>query len=184
MGEIFVTSDLHLNHVNILKYEPKSRPFQSVAEMNSKIIKNYNDMVKEGDTVFILGDFILGDTSETEKIISQFKTGSIKLVPGNHDTDKKLEICAKNGIEILPQLIDFKRGKRGFVFCHYPMQTWRHEARGAIHCFGHVHNLEKSHRVSAIKYPYNAIHIGIDEHDLKPWTLDEIIENCNSRKEI
>ena len=53
---IWFTSDLHFNHLNILKYEPKSRPFENVAEMNEALIKNWNDRVKPEDTVFVLGD--------------------------------------------------------------------------------------------------------------------------------
>ena len=35
----FYTSDLHLCHENILKFEPESRPFNTVDEMNEVLIK-------------------------------------------------------------------------------------------------------------------------------------------------
>ena len=43
---IYLTSDLHFNHANILKYEPESRPFSSIEEMNEVIIQNWNEVVK------------------------------------------------------------------------------------------------------------------------------------------
>ena len=35
----FYTSDLHLDHSNILKFEPESRPFKTIDEMNEVLIK-------------------------------------------------------------------------------------------------------------------------------------------------
>ena len=56
---IWVTSDTHFNHANIIKY--CNRPFSSVEEMNETIIANWNKVVSQGDTVYHLGDFALGD---------------------------------------------------------------------------------------------------------------------------
>ena len=55
MVNTFFTSDTHFGHANIIKY--CNRPFSSLEEMNSTIIRNWNEMVKPEDTVFFLGDF-------------------------------------------------------------------------------------------------------------------------------
>ena len=61
MGKIFVTSDCHFNHVNIIKYESETRGmFADPAEMNEKIISNWNSVVSPEDTVYVLGDFAMG----------------------------------------------------------------------------------------------------------------------------
>ena len=52
---VFVTSDLHFGHKNIIKYE--NRPFKDVEEMDQKLIENWNNKVGKDDTVYILGDF-------------------------------------------------------------------------------------------------------------------------------
>ena len=52
----FYISDLHIGHENILRFE--NRPFADINEMNNKIIENWNSRVCNGDTVYILGDFI------------------------------------------------------------------------------------------------------------------------------
>lgn len=53
---VFFTSDLHIGHENVLRFD--SRPFQSVEEMDSEIIRRWNDKVKPGDLVYVLGDMI------------------------------------------------------------------------------------------------------------------------------
>lgn len=51
---IYFTSDLHLGHENAIRF--MDRPFQNTEEMNHTLISNYNALVRETDTVYILGD--------------------------------------------------------------------------------------------------------------------------------
>jgi calcineurin-like phosphoesterase family protein len=48
------SSDFHFFHKNILIYE--NRPFESIIQMNSEIIRRHNERVKEDDIFFFLGD--------------------------------------------------------------------------------------------------------------------------------
>lgn len=50
----FYTSDLHLGHANVIKFD--NRPFANVDEMDQCIIIRWNERVSDDDTVFILGD--------------------------------------------------------------------------------------------------------------------------------
>jgi len=59
MNKWFI-SDTHFSHSNIIRYT--GRPFQSVKEMDERLIENWNALVKSQDTVFFLGDFGLGTT--------------------------------------------------------------------------------------------------------------------------
>ena len=62
-----ITSDLHLNHANMIKWYPKYRNFgDKIEDMNRGIIKHWNDNVKPEDTVYHLGDFAFA----TEDFIS------------------------------------------------------------------------------------------------------------------
>lgn len=52
---IYYTADLHFGHANIIKL--CHRPFASIEEMDEKLIEKWNNKVKNGDTVYIVGDF-------------------------------------------------------------------------------------------------------------------------------
>lgn len=44
---LFLTSDTHFNHTNILRY--CNRPFKTVGQMNETIITNWNNVVGPDD---------------------------------------------------------------------------------------------------------------------------------------
>lgn len=72
----FFISDLHIGDENILTYE--HRPFKSLDEMRKTIIDNWNTVVRNTDTVYLLGD--IGDAT----ILTELK-GNIFIICGNHD---------------------------------------------------------------------------------------------------
>ncbi len=80
------TSDLHLNHDNIIKY--CSRPFSSTEEMNDVLIGNWNDRVSEEDTVYVVGDMFLGKPENAEPLIRKLR-GRKVLILGNHDRSRR-----------------------------------------------------------------------------------------------
>lgn len=78
---IFVTSDLHLSHSNIIKY--CNRPFKNVEYMDRVIVKNWNRTVKKNDSVYFIGDL----SFHTEYWIPKLN-GKITFIKGNHDRFK------------------------------------------------------------------------------------------------
>ena len=52
--KIWICSDTHFNHFNIIKY--CNRPYATIKKMNDALIKNWNDYVDDNDIVFFLGD--------------------------------------------------------------------------------------------------------------------------------
>ena len=73
---IYFTSDLHLGYRSIIEFN--NRPFESVEEMNRALIVNYNSVVTDEDTVYILGDLAYRiNSDEANKLISQLKGKNI-----------------------------------------------------------------------------------------------------------
>jgi calcineurin-like phosphoesterase family protein len=85
---IFVISDTHFGHENILKFTNEDgsrvRDFTSVEEMNETLVENWNNAVSETDTVYHLGDVYFGRGHE---VLSRLK-GKKRLILGNHDNPK------------------------------------------------------------------------------------------------
>ena len=50
MGKVFVTSDWHLNHLQLFIWQ--ARGFNSVEEMNSELIRRHNKLVTADDDVY------------------------------------------------------------------------------------------------------------------------------------
>lgn len=92
-GDIWVTSDTHFNHSNILTFLDKGgkpvRPFSSVEEMNETMIDKWNSVVKQGDEVYHLGDVFFGDKTWFQSNWPKLK-GKKRLIVGNHDDIKYL----------------------------------------------------------------------------------------------
>jgi len=90
MSRRFWTSDPHYFHDNVLKFCPQ-RPWKTVGEMNEGLIKNWNEIVRKGDVVYVLGDFSFGTVEETKGILRRLN-GSKLLVKGNHDRNANVMI--------------------------------------------------------------------------------------------
>jgi calcineurin-like phosphoesterase family protein len=64
MRDIWVVSDTHFHHENILNFVDyagqKVRDFDSVDDMDNHMLDRWNSVVKPGDRVYHLGDVFMG----------------------------------------------------------------------------------------------------------------------------
>ena len=79
MSKIFFTSDSHFLDEKTLKY--RYRPFKDVNEMNSEIVRLWNETVSEDDIVYHLGDFAVSDDGIDR--FAPLLNGHIHLILGN-----------------------------------------------------------------------------------------------------
>ena len=88
MRDIFVISDTHFGHKNILTFKDEDdnliRPFADVDEMDALMIENWNKTVKDTDIVYHLGDVYFDKGHQ----VLPFLKGRKRLVLGNHDNPK------------------------------------------------------------------------------------------------
>lgn len=83
---IWFTADTHLGHSNILG--GNQRPFDSVEQMNARLIAAINDRVSCRDTLYVLGDFSYRTTAaEALRLRERINCEHVRLIRGNHDKD-------------------------------------------------------------------------------------------------
>ena len=171
---IYFTSDCHFNHKNIIPY--CNRPFANVAEMNRVLIDNWNSVVKSEDTVYVLGDFILGNADTVPDILRQLN-GTIILVRGNHDTRAKLNIYNALGIEVKDIAYVPYKG-RFFMCCHFPIASEEfikmvvENNSEVVMLYGHVHDQAPK------GYDRGTYHIGADTNNFTPISIEQVWQEC------
>ena len=175
MTRVFVSSDLHLFHRNIIKYCPESRLFTSIEEMHAKIIDNWNEAISPLDLVYILGDITFGKEHESAAILDKLN-GLKVLILGNHDKHlMKSELLKSKFVEIHDYL-EIKHGKHDVVLFHYEQKEWNGIHHGSFALYGHSH----STRIG----PGRSMDIGLDSNMCNPWLLDDVIAILEPKKPL
>jgi len=179
---IFVTSDTHFSHFNIIKY--CNRPFNNIQEMNEILIKNWNECISNSDLVFHLGDFqMINDYNILYKHLSRLNGDKVLLL-GNHDY-MTIEQYLNAGFIDVQQRWEGIINNNRFVMSHYQMMTWNWSHKGSINLYGHEHDRQQkipNHEI------YNKLHISekkfnvcVDANNYKPVNINIIISLMNKR---
>lgn len=171
---IYITSDFHLNHVNISGEKESTwtegyRDFNSVQEMNDAVIDSVNRTVLKSDTLYFLGDFAMGGNLQEEipKLRERIKCETIHFIFGNHDKTLEKSPELQKQFTTCSYYAEIKYNKTKFCLFHFPLDVWNKHHHGAIHCHGHCHgNLTPTNR--------KRFDVGWDVFR-KPVSLDEII---------
>lgn len=172
----FYTSDLHLSHANIIKYE--DRPFSDIQEMDKTLIDKWNAKVNKKDEVYILGDFAFCDGDKANKLLMQLN-GQKFLIKGNHDRFLKDKDFNKTLFGWVRDYYTIKDGGNVVVLFHYPIAVWDRQHYGSIHLYGHVHSNKDDHHPLCCQLE-NAYNVGVDVCDYEPKTLRELLDRNSS----
>jgi len=179
----FYTSDLHFDHANMLKFEPESRPFNNVDEMNRALIQYWNDKVGYNDDVYILGDFCFDNKGyRTNEFLKQLN-GRKHLIKGNHDSflnSPGFDPDLFESIKVYDEVDDYVNGEKVHVcLFHYPIAVWNKKHHHAYHLFGHIHSNKSdgSHHALETNLGGHAFNVGVDVRDLEPKTLQELVDS-------
>lgn len=137
--KIFFTSDTHFDHENIINF--CKRPYSNIEEMNTELIKNWNNTVPKDSTVFHLGDFSFGGFQKWKSIRDKLN-GKIILILGNHDM-KNLQLSSEALFDKVYQQMQIIIGGRRVILNHYPLLcyagTYRVEDNLVYALSGHTH---------------------------------------------
>lgn len=161
----FITSDLHLDHTNIIEY--CKRPFLNSLEMNRTLVNNWNKAIRKKDTVYFLGDLVYGAKSFSTDYWLGKLNGKIIFIKGNHDASKKIKLHES-------YILNYKGNK--FYLCHDPKDVPKHWKDWAI-C-GHHHNNNVN------EYPFidkknKRINVSVELTNYSPVNIDDLIKKIS-----
>lgn len=134
-------SDLHFGHENIIEFD--NRPFSNAKEMEEVLVFNWNSVVNNEDTTYILGDFCWGKKDEWKRILKLLK-GNKVLILGNHDL-KNIPSELKRMFQDIKNYKEITDSGRHIIMSHYPMLFYKSSYNP--NCFmlcGHVHTTREN----------------------------------------
>ena len=132
MAKDYFIADTHFGHDAIIRYE--NRPFKDTKEQEDCLIKNWNEVVKPEDTVYVLGDFGMSDSEKETVRLCRLLNGNKILVMGNHDT-REPEWYRQCGFkEASPWPIIYQNF---WILSHEPLYI--NENMPYANVYGHVH---------------------------------------------
>jgi len=182
---VFFTSDFHLFHNNVLKFD--NRPFTDVNEMHVVLEAGWNKVVKPNDIVIYLGDLSFArreDKASVEAMLNRLN-GTIHFVMGNHDKFEDINKMTRfqsvqDYLEVrIKHVLDYNEVETLFCCMHYPIYSWNKSHHGSYHVHGHCHG--NLHHGEDANYYWNrrAIDAGCMLHDYKPISYTQVIEKLS-----
>lgn len=197
---LFFTSDSHYAHSNICRGVTnwrtdsgevpvnQTRPFDTLEQMNARVVAGLDASVGQDDILFHLGDFSFGGFENIEIFRNRIVCKNIHLILGNHDhhierNRGNVRSLFKSVNDILTLHVEtYKENKKDpkvvhiFELSHYPIASWKNMNNGVILLHGHVH-LPKNKRLSEGK----AMDVGVDGNGMDPIELNEVISIMNNQ---
>lgn len=155
MPNVFLTSDSHFGHENIIQY--CNRPFVSAQEMDETLIERWNSAVKPADKVYHLGDVAMNERAL--KAVMPRLNGSKRLIRGNHDIFK-----TKLYLQWFKEVYSI-RVLDGLALTHIPIHP-DSMGRYRANVHGHVHNS------TALKFPY--VNVCVEVTGYAPVALESV----------
>ena len=188
---IFFTSDTHAFHKNICSATSEwpegrgTRKFNSLNEMNDRLVYEINAMVGPDDILVHLGDWSFGGFESIGEFRKRIVCKSIILFLGNHDhhilNDKEgvrsyfKHVSSYDILDIRRPLVNETK-KYQFVCCHFPIASWDGMNKRIPHLHGHVH-LPPKLKI----HEGQAMDVGVDGNNFKPYSLNEISKIMEGR---
>ena len=171
LRNIFVSSDHHFGHRNIIKFCSETRPFDSIEEHDEQLIQRHNEVVNKNDDVYFLGDFAF---CKEGTIIEHLRrlNGRKHFIFGNHDKQMRKPTAIKAYFEWMKEYHELKVDIEGLrtpaVMFHYPIHSWNRMHHGALHFYGHTHcNIPEL-------FSGRARDIGVDSNNCYPWNVEDL----------
>jgi calcineurin-like phosphoesterase family protein len=186
-GRVFITSDTHYAHKNICRGVTdwrtqdgeipvgSTRDFETIEQMNNRLVNAINNVVGQDDTLIMLGDVSFGGFENIGIFLDRLICKNIHLILGNHDhhIENNRENIQSRFLSV-QHYLEVNINDKNFVLCHYPLQSWNGLNKGVIHLHGHVH-LPANRKFGNGK----RMDVGVDGNDMVPYSIGAIIKIMN-----
>ena len=176
-NNVFMTSDLHFFHKNIVQYCGRPWTFE---EQTEQLISRWNSRVGEYDDVYHLGDFAFASRKQYDQVVEIIKrlNGNIHFIRGNHCDAELWEMIEQTRLPHVVWIKDYAKIRvqgQKVILSHYPYVTWDSAHHGSWHCFGHTHGSFEGFGKS--------MDVGIDAHpDFQVFSWDEICAKMSTKE--
>ena len=203
---LFFTADVHGMHRNILKYCKRTQFMteeeaflinnaknhdelknikisdETLQRHDDALVNNINAVVRETDTLWVIGDFVYGVWKNYFEVVKAFRdrinSRHVCLCSGNHDFKESFPL-----FERVETIAEINYNKQLIVACHYPMLSWRNNERSAWHVSGHCHGRIEEFR--KLHLPNDlACDVGVDCWDDKPVSFEQLQERFDKIKKV
>ena len=162
MAKDYFIADTHFGHDAIIRYE--NRPFKDTKNQEEYLIKNWNDIVKPEDTVYVLGDFGMSDSKKETERLCRMLNGNKILVRGNHDTQEPEWYRQCGFKEASPWPIIYQNF---WILSHEPLYI--NENMPYANIYGHVHANPTYKDVSR-----QSVCVCVERTEYKPISFEEL----------
>ena len=169
--KIYVFSDPHFDHTNIIRY--CNRPFVNTPHMNRKLLDNWNKTVGENDTVYFLGDMAYGRNRRPIDYWLGNLSGEIFYIRGNHDSDEITRAM------VIPNRYGIQYENYKFLLMHDPYRPLGYDG-WIIHGDKHNNHLKE--------YPFinqknKTVNVSSELVHYTPLSLEKLISLIETRRD-
>ncbi len=138
--------------------------------MNAAMMDRWNEVVRQDDDVWHLGDFALRMPVTGAGDLLASLNGRKHLVIGNNDPPAVVALPGWTSVQHYKELeVESTR----LVLCHYAFRSWNGMGRGVLNLHGHSHGRLK-------KMP-RQIDVGVDVWNFRPITTAELLATPETR---
>lgn len=177
----------HLQHKNLTRGESTwppgniTRDFDTTIQMTQAVMDSLQ-IIKENDTLFILGDMMFGHKDKFQYYIDNIPTKKLVYLYGNHCVWLRNKPHLHSNFLWIGDYLEMFYNKTLVCMFHYPIFIWNESHHGAFQICSHSHGSFKPSRPET-KTNGKILDVGWDVFH-KPIHIDEIAQIMSLKQNI